>query len=88
MELIIDHVYMRNFYKIPEVWCSENFQVGEYIHSRKTTSLNSTGTEALALGIFPVLTLCIFSSGCSSVSFVIFSSKLVNFSVSLISELP
>ena len=44
---------------------------------------SSTGAEAPVLGPLLDLTLCISSSGCSSVSFIISFNKLVNISVSL-----
>lgn len=47
-------------------------------HARTFMQPNSTGTEAPVLGTLPDLTLCIFSSGCSSVSFILSFNKLVH----------
>ena len=66
--------------KIPKVWGLESFQVSENIHSGSVVHPSSTGSEAPALGTLPDLALCISSSGCSSVSFIISFNKLVNIS--------
>ena len=67
-------------HKIPEVQCSESFQVGEHIHTGRMMHPDSMGAEAPVLRTFPDLALCISSSGCSSVSFITSFDKLVNIS--------
>ena len=57
--------------KVPKVQGLENFQVIKHIHTRRMTHPNSTGTEAPVLRMLPDLTLCISSSSCSSVSFIV-----------------
>ena len=49
-------------------------------HTGRLTCPNSTGTETPVLGTLPDI---ICSSGCSSISFIIFFNKLVNINVSL-----
>ena len=62
--------------KIPIVWDSESFQVVEHINTGRVIHPNSTGTEAPVLRTLSHISLCISSSGRSSVSF----NKLVNIS--------
>ena len=57
--------------------------MGEHSHTGRVTHPNSRATEAPVLGTLPDLALCISSSGCSSVAFVISFNKLVNVRVSL-----
>lgn len=65
--------------KIRKVWGSESFQVGRHIHipGRKTYP-RSTGGEPPALGTVLGLTLHLFKSCCSSLSFIISFNILVS----------
>ena len=67
-----------NLHKIPTVQGLGSFQVDEHIHTGRGLHPDSTGTEAPVLGTLPDFTLCIPSSGCSSVSFIIPFNQLVN----------
>ena len=74
MELIINHASIR----IPTVWGSQSFQEDEHFHMERMTHLNSTETEAPALGTLPNLDLCISLSSCLYVLFIVSFNKLVN----------
>lgn len=69
--------------KIPIVWGSESFSVGKHTHTQWGMHASSTRTGAPALGTRSDLALCISSSGCSSVAFIISYSKMLNVNASL-----
>ena len=57
---------------------SKSFQVGKQVNTGTITHPNSTGTETPVLMTLPELALCISSSGCSFVFFIISFHKLIN----------
>lgn len=64
-----------SLHKIPTVWGSKHFQVGEHIRTRRMMHPpQGYKDRSSCIWALPDLTLCIFSPGCSTLSF----NKLVN----------